>query len=152
MCSLCLRITWCAFLNHKLSLSPCLWGKFMTNDKIFDMLVVMCDAAILIADGNWGDKNVAEYVRSLNPWLSTHWGIQRYSSSCDWKEEEETSRSRVYRGEDQCHIQTLQRERQKRSMRPTWRHSHQVARIKWKHLWVLSRCQSRRDSWEGWRI
>lgn len=39
----------------------------MTNDKIFDMLVVMCDAAILIADGNWGDKNVAEYVRSRIP-------------------------------------------------------------------------------------
>ena len=31
------------------------------------MLTVMCDAAILIADGNWGDTNVAEYVRSRIP-------------------------------------------------------------------------------------
>lgn len=31
------------------------------------MLTVMCDAAILIADGNWGDANVAEYVRSRIP-------------------------------------------------------------------------------------
>ena len=40
----------------------------MTNNtNIFDMLTVMCDAAILIADGNWGDTNVAEYVRSRIP-------------------------------------------------------------------------------------
>lgn len=39
----------------------------MTNDKIFDMLQVMCDAAILICDDNWGDANVAEYVRSRVP-------------------------------------------------------------------------------------
>lgn len=38
----------------------------MTNN-IFDMLQVMCDAAILIADDNWGDANVAEYVRSRVP-------------------------------------------------------------------------------------
>lgn len=31
------------------------------------MLTVMCDAAILIADGNWGDTNVVEYVRSRIP-------------------------------------------------------------------------------------
>lgn len=31
------------------------------------MLQVMCDAAILIADGNWEDANVAEYVRSRIP-------------------------------------------------------------------------------------
>jgi hypothetical protein len=37
------------------------------NNNIFDMLTVMCDAAILIADGNWGDTNVAEYVRSRIP-------------------------------------------------------------------------------------
>ena len=56
------------FFNHRLRLSPCLWGKLMTNNtNIFDMLTVMCDAAILIADGNWGDTNVAEYVRSRIP-------------------------------------------------------------------------------------
>lgn len=38
----------------------------MTND-IFDMLTVMCDATLLIADGNWGNTNVAEYVRSRIP-------------------------------------------------------------------------------------
>lgn len=37
------------------------------NNNIFEMLTVMCDAAILIADGNWGDTNVAEYVRSRIP-------------------------------------------------------------------------------------
>lgn len=37
------------------------------NTNIFEMLTVMCDAAILIADGNWGDTNVAEYVRSRIP-------------------------------------------------------------------------------------
>lgn len=31
------------------------------------MLAVMCDATLLIADGNWGDTNVAEYVRSRIP-------------------------------------------------------------------------------------
>ena len=31
------------------------------------MLTVMCDAAILIADGNWGNTNVSEYVRSRIP-------------------------------------------------------------------------------------
>ena len=40
----------------------------MTNyNNIFDMLAVMCDATLLIADGNWGDANVAEYVRSRIP-------------------------------------------------------------------------------------
>lgn len=39
----------------------------MAYNNIFDMLQVMCDAAILIADGNWGDTNVAEYVRSRIP-------------------------------------------------------------------------------------
>lgn len=39
----------------------------MAYNNIFDMLTVMCDAAILIADGNWGDTNVAEYVRSRIP-------------------------------------------------------------------------------------
>lgn len=39
----------------------------MTNNtNIFDMLQVMCDAAILIADGNW-NANVEEYVRSRVP-------------------------------------------------------------------------------------
>lgn len=31
------------------------------------MLQVMCDAAVLIADGNWGDTNVSEYVKSRIP-------------------------------------------------------------------------------------
>lgn len=31
------------------------------------MLAVMCDATLLIADGNWGNTNVAEYVRSRIP-------------------------------------------------------------------------------------
>ena len=56
------------FFNHRLSLSPCLWGKLMTDyNNIFDMLTVMCDATLLIADGNWGDANVSEYVRSRIP-------------------------------------------------------------------------------------
>jgi hypothetical protein len=36
-------------------------------NNIFDMLTVMCDATLLIADGNWGDTNVEEYVRSRIP-------------------------------------------------------------------------------------
>ncbi len=36
-------------------------------NNIFDMLTVMCDATLLIADGNWGNTNVAEYVRSRIP-------------------------------------------------------------------------------------
>ena len=49
-------------------MSPCLWGKLMTNNtNIFDMLTVMCDAAILIADGKWGETNVIEYVQSRIP-------------------------------------------------------------------------------------
>jgi hypothetical protein len=39
----------------------------MAYNNIIDMLTVMCDAAILIADGNWGDTNVVEYVRSRIP-------------------------------------------------------------------------------------
>lgn len=37
------------------------------NSNVFDMLSVMCDMAIMIADGNWGDTNVAQYVRSHIP-------------------------------------------------------------------------------------
>lgn len=37
------------------------------NNSIIDMLTVMCDAAILIADGNWGDADVEKYVRSRIP-------------------------------------------------------------------------------------
>lgn len=36
-------------------------------NNLFNMLSVMCDAAVMIADGNWGDTNVAEYVRSHVP-------------------------------------------------------------------------------------
>lgn len=121
------------FFNHKLNLSPCLWGKLMTNN-IFDMLVVMCDAAILIADGNWGDKNVAEYVRSRIPDCQhiegfrdiLHPVIERRKKKPVEAESTEEKTDVIYK---------LFKERdKKRSMRPAWRHSHQVARIKWKHL------------------
>lgn len=42
----------------------------MAND-LFNMLSVMCDAAVMIADGNWGDTNVAEYVRSRVPGINS---------------------------------------------------------------------------------